>query len=152
VDNDVSLIIDRTALIENILNQIIHGYTSPRKDAFEFFWNVVLDSSVMQLGSKIKVAMAISQELNAKLDENSLHKVISYRNAFAHHDTNAHPVITFGKAGDDQINYMLHIMKSSGKIKKECRNKALIEFNNNYKKAKESLIVFLDTIKELHSK
>ena len=149
VNNDVSQIISRTALIENILNQVIHAHTAPRKDAFEFFWNVLLDSSVMPLGSKIKVAMAISQELKFKLEKNALHKVISYRNAFAHHDLDAHPVNVVGKTPDeDKLQNMLHIMKSSGVIEKKCRIEALEDFNKNYNTAKESLVTLLKVIKK----
>lgn len=38
-------VIDRTALIENIINQIIEAFCQPRKEPFMFFWNVILDSS-----------------------------------------------------------------------------------------------------------
>ena len=66
--DDVIQVINRTALIENLLNQVIEKYSCPRKEVFEFFWDVVLDSSIMSLGAKVKVAMAISQELAVKFD------------------------------------------------------------------------------------
>ena len=147
--DDVSQIISRTALIENILNKVIHAHTKPRKDAFEFFWNVLLDCSVMPLGSKVKVAMAISQEYKFKLDKNALHNVISYRNAFAHHDVDAHPVYVVEKTPDeDKLQHMLQIMKSSGAIERKCRKEALDEFNKYYSLAKESLVTLLKVIKK----
>ena len=80
-ESDVANVIDRTALIENILSQVIEAYCEPRKDRFRFFWSVLLDSSIMPMGSKTKAAMAIAQEMRFKLDQNSLHNVVSLRNA-----------------------------------------------------------------------
>lgn len=61
-DTDLVSVVNRTATIENILNQVIENYFSPRKELKIFFWDVLLDSSVMALGSKVKVAMAIAQK------------------------------------------------------------------------------------------
>ncbi|MCG2750383.1 MAG: hypothetical protein L6301_00885 [Desulfobacteraceae bacterium] len=150
--NDVSQVIDRTDLIENILNQIIEKYTSPRKDAFEFFWTILLDSSIMPLGSKIKVVMAISQRIKFKLNSDPLHKVVSYRNAFAHHGLNAHPTVLVGKTPEeDELQYILHIIKQSGKTERKSREAALDEFNANYETAKKALVDLLDSVKQLES-
>lgn len=132
MDNDVSKVIDRTALIENILNQIILNYSAPRKDAFSFFWDILLDSSIMALGSKVRVAMAISQELKIKLKQDSLHKVLSYRNAFAHHSLNSHPTLAIGKTPeDDRSFYSLQVITNSGNTERKSREDALEEFNDN---------------------
>ena len=148
MDNDVSQVINRTAVIENMLNQVILNYASPRKDAFEVFWNVLLDSSIILLGSKVKVAMAISQQLNIKLDRDSLHKVLSYRNAFAHHALDSHPTVVMGKTPDeDELHYVLHIISQSGKTQRKRRDVALDEFNDSYEVAKKSLVELLNAIK-----
>ena len=148
MDNDVSQVIDRTDLVENLLNQVIHKYSSPRKEAFDFFWNILLDSSIIPLGSKIKLVMAISQELDIKLKHDSLHKIVSFRNAFAHHSLNSHQTIFVGKNPDeDQHYYMLQIITQSGKTKRIRREEALREFNNHYEIAKESLVELLEKIK-----
>jgi len=147
MDNDVSKVIDRTALIENILNQIILNYSAPRKDAFSFFWDILLDSSIMALGSKVRVAMAISQELKIKLKQDSLHKVLSYRNAFAHHSLNSHPTLAIGKTPDDDRSfYSLQVMTNSGKTERKSREDALKEFNNHFEIAKKSLLELRDAI------
>lgn len=73
-------VIDRAALIKNIINQVIAGYCKPRKDAWGFMWSVVLDTSVMSLGAKIKVIMGVAHEMEFKLEKNSLHRVIALRN------------------------------------------------------------------------
>lgn len=148
MDNDVSQVIDRTYIIENILNQVILNYCSPRKEAFEFFWNILLDSSIVSLWSKIRAAMAISQRLRVKLNQDSLHKVVSFRNAFAHHGLNSHPTVDVGKTpDDDECHYMLQIIKQSGKMERKSRKDALEEFNKYYEIAKASLIELRDAIK-----
>jgi hypothetical protein len=147
-DRGLADIIDRTALIENILNQVIETFCEPRREPFMFFWNVILDSSVMPMGSKVKVAMAIAQELKFKLDQNSIHNVVSLRNAFAHQPTNAHQVLVAGKTpAEDAIHPQLQILSSSGKISRKRRRDALAEFNSSYKRAKESLVGLLKTAK-----
>jgi len=148
LDSDVSQVIDRTALIENMLNQVIHGYTSPRKDRFDFFWNILLDSSTMSLASKAKVVRAIAREVGVKMDEEPLRKVMEYRNAFAHHSVNSHPTLVVGKNPEvDQHHFMLYIFRMSGKTDKETRNEALLKFNKSYEAAKESLAGLLDVVK-----
>jgi len=147
--NDVNEVINRTALIENLLNQVIMGYSSPRKDAFLFFWEVLLDSSVLPLGSKVKAVLAISQELGVKLNQDILHKVVSYRNAFAHHATDAHPVLAVGKTPEEDTSYnMLYILKASGKIQKIRREDAFEEFNKYYAEAREKLVEIIQLIND----
>lgn len=147
-NKDVIQVIDRTALIENVLNQIIEKYCKPRKEAFYLFWSVILDSSIIQLGAKVKIAMAISQELDVKLDQNALHQLISYRNAFAHHAINSHPTVVMGKIPEDnELYYSLQVIKQSGKIEKKRRGEAIEEFNKYFEQAKCSLLNLLEAIK-----
>jgi len=147
MDRDVSKVIDRTALIENLLNQVIVNFTAPRKDAFPFFWDILLDSSIMPLGSKVKVAMAISQKVNVKMKRDSLHKILSYRNTFAHHNLNSHPTLAVGKTpDDDKAFYSLQVIKNSGKTERKSREAALEEFNKHFDIAKETLVELLDAV------
>lgn len=148
--NDLTYIIDRTANIENLLDQIIVNFLCPRKEAFFFFWSVILNSSIMTLGAKVTTVMAIAQECNYKLNQNSLHSVISFRNAFAHNSTNAHPEIMVGVEPEDtEIHYTLRIVKSSGKTEVKKREHALEEFNKAFKNAKESLLPLRDITKAI---
>jgi hypothetical protein len=117
-----------------------------------FFWNVVLDSSIMSMGSKVKVAVAIAQEINVKLDQKSIHSVMSLRNAFAHHPSNSHPVLVVGKTfAEDESHYQLQILSNSGELSTKRRKDALDEFNSSYDLAKSSLVGLLDTIKASRS-
>lgn len=144
---DLIDVIDRTATIENILNQIIENYCAPKKDRFAFFWDVLLDSSIMPIGSKAKVAMAVAQQLNFKLDKDAIHNLIALRNAFAHHQTGAHPVLLIGKTeADDSMQFELQVISSSGHITRTKRNEAYARFNESYTKARLSLVALLKRI------
>lgn len=103
---DLVDVVDRTALIENLLNQVIEDYCAPREDRRRFLWDVVLDSSIMPIGSKAKVAMAVAQKLQYKLDQQAIHDVMALRNAFAHHKTGSHPVFRVGKtAAENELHF-----------------------------------------------
>lgn len=151
-DADLEQVIDKTALIENILNQVIETYLGPRNEVRQFLWDILLDSSILPLGSKVKVAIAIAQKLRVKFDQSALHSVVSLRNAFAHHATNAHPVIKVGKTPDtDQLHYTLQVIRNSGRVIQKRREEALSEFSASYAKAKESLLSLLDALNKSHS-
>jgi hypothetical protein len=141
MDNYVNQVLDRTDLIENLLNQVIEKYCAPRREVNHFFWHVLLDSSIMPLGSKIKVSMAIAQEVGFKVKSNPLHKVVSLRNAFAHHGISSHPTLVVGKTPEeDEMKYYLQIITQSGKTERKNREEALEEFNSAYTSAKKLLI------------
>ena len=145
---DLIHVVDRTALIENILNQIIEAFCEPRKDRFMFFWNVILDTSIMPTGSKVKVASAIAQEMDTKIEQNALHTVMSLRNAFAHNQTDSHPVLVVGKTQEeDEMHFQFQILSNSGKLSHKRRKDALEEFNSAYTIAKASLLDLLEVIK-----
>ena len=146
-DPDVVDVIDRTALIENVLNQIIAGYCAPRKAAEEFMWSVVLDSSVMPLGSKIKVALAVAHELEFRLNRDALHKVVALRNAFAHHATTAYPAINLGARPEQTTTHFeLWVLEGSGKIARLKRHEAFADFNRAYRAARQSVAALKDLV------
>jgi len=146
--SDLVHVVDRAALIENILNQVIEDFCEPRKEQVMFFWNVILDSSIMPMGSKVKVASAIAQELHFKLEQDALHKVMALRNAFAHHKTESHPVISVGKTeADSKIHYELHVLSNSGKLSRKRREDALTEFTAAFRLATESLVALKAAIR-----
>jgi hypothetical protein len=143
---DLIHVVNRTALLENLLNQVIERFCKPKEREQYFFWNVVLDSSIMPLGSKARVAMAIAQIMRKKLDQNSIHTVIALRNAFAHHKTSAHPVMSVGaEPGTSEVRYEHQVINSSGKVTRKRRESALTEFNSAYDTARESLIALRDS-------
>jgi hypothetical protein len=141
IHGDLVEVVDKTALIENVINQVIVGFCKPRREAGEFMWNVVLDTSVISLGAKVKVTLAIAHELQYELDKNALHRVVALRNAFAHHATDAFPVLSVGKSQSEDRQYnMLWILEGTGKVARLKRHEALEDFRKFYRKAKQSLV------------
>lgn len=150
---DLERVIARTAVIENMLNQVVTNYCVPRQGLYRFYWNVLLDSSVMPMGSKVKVAMAISQMVKQKLNRDALHKVMSLRNAFAHHGLDSHPVFYAGKNPDDHaVTYYLHLLDHQGRLSRIARADAVAQFDAAYSSAKESLKALLVVIKSEQAK
>jgi hypothetical protein len=143
--NDINAVVDSTAHIENLLDQIITNFTCPRADARLFFWQIMLDGSILSLGGKIKVVMAISQICDYKIDQNALHIVIAYRNAFAHQRTDSNPSDVGGADLEEgERHYMLHIINNSGKTEMKKRAQALDEFNKAFLQAEASLKPLLE--------
>jgi hypothetical protein len=140
MDNDVAIVIDRTDLIENIIDQIITKYVSPRKEIYTFFRIVVLNHSIISLGGKVKLVKLIAKDIGSELDVQPIYMVLRYRNAFAHHRLQSHPTIMVGKNPDeDKSEYQLVVMTNS-KVVRESRETALKKFNENYILAKDKLI------------
>lgn len=116
------------------------NFFAPQKRTSSFFWEVLLDSSIMPTGSKVKAAMAIAQKVKYKLDQKALHGVMSLRNAFAHHKVDSHPMLTVGRNPESgQVYYRLQIVSNSGSVSQKRRDHAFAEFNSSYATAKESL-------------
>jgi hypothetical protein len=138
--SDLVIVIDRSANIEKLMTRIIFSYCSPRQDARPFMWNIMLDSSVMTLGAKAKVVMAIAQELNFKFEKDALHRVLDLRNAFAHHATDANFNMGMGPDGETEFFYEFWVLRSSGKLEKKKRQQAFEEFNKAYVIAQQSLV------------
>ena len=150
---DVVDVIDRAAVIENIINQVIVDYCKPRKEAWEFMWSIVLDTSVMSLGAKVKVVMAVSHEVGFSLEKNALHRVIALRNAFAHHASYAHPVLAIGRTPEEDTSYLqFWVLEGSGKISRVKRHEAFVEFNAAYSKARESLVQLKNMVHERYER
>lgn len=148
--NDLTQVVMRTALIENLLNQAIQGFCAPRKEAAPFFWGILLDSSIIPLAGKIKATLAIAHEIRFEIDGNPLHKLMSYRNAFAHNKIDSHPtLIVREKREEDEMRLVLEIISASGKVRRVARERALVEFNEHHQKAKASLRSLIDEIESL---
>jgi hypothetical protein len=152
-DTDVVDVIDHAALVENILNQIIVDYCAPRQGAFEFMWSVVLDTSVMSFGGKVKVVMAVAHEMHFKLNRDAVHKVMALRNAFAHHASHAHPVLVVGRKPEESTsNRQLWVLEGSGRISRIKRDEAVSEFNVAYRAARDSLVQLRALVREKHKR
>jgi hypothetical protein len=148
MDNDVSQVIDRTDLIENLLNQIIVKFLSPKEEVFPFFWNVFLDGSMISFGTKFRLVILIAKEIEIKIDQEAIRTVMTLRNAFAHHGLQSHPTYIVGKTTDEDMqSYQLQVITSS--LKRIPRLEALEQFYENYDSAKKTLV---EMIKALDNK
>ena len=142
-------VIDGTAHIENLLNQVIEGYCGPRRARFDFFWTVLLDSSIMPLGSKVRAVSAIAQDLKSRFDPGPLHKVLPLRNAFAHNSTTSHPLFVVGKIPEENsAHYQFSVITHSGKVTRTKRETAIEEFRVAYAASKASLGLLIAKVKE----
>jgi hypothetical protein len=130
-------VIDGTAFIEGVMDQIIEGYCQPRPGAFSLFWNVLLNTSVLPLGSKVKVVSAIAQDMGLPLERNAIHDLVALRNAFAHNAVESHPTLEFGQ--DSEVRYAFTVIKNSGRVSKQSRSEAFQSFGSAYAQAQKSL-------------
>lgn len=146
-ESDVSYVINRTATLENIMNQIIYAYCQPSKNADNFFWDVILDSSIMSLGAKVKAVCAIAFQSSFKMDSAVFHKAISLRNAFAHHSVDAHQMYIAGREkGTGESISMLQVLKSNGNLELMERRSARARFELEYTNARAILVKLMTHI------
>lgn len=137
---DLVKVVNRASLIENLMDQVISEYCAPREHARFFMSEIILNTSVMTLGAKAKVVMAVAQTLDFKIDKDAILQVISLRNAFAHHATNANPVVVFSGKPEENYSYLsFWLLNSSGEIEMVKRHEAFEKFNAVYSLARESL-------------
>ena len=145
-------VIDQTAYIENLMTQVIEGFCKPAQKRSWFFRSVLLNSSIMPLGGKVRAAPAIAQHLKFKVDASQLYNVLSLRNAFAHHKTSSHPLLVVGKTPEvGSAHYQLQIISSSGRVTGKKREEALAEFRAAYKVANANMEEFIRIVEE-HNK
>ena len=146
---DLVTVINRADMIENFFNQIISDFIGTRKDQWSFMWHVLLDTSIMPLAAKQKVVMAIALEMGFKLQKNPLIMVIQLRNSFAHHRTDAHPILVLGKTREEDRMYsQFYTVNSDGVLQKRKRHEAFEDFNKYYRIAKAQLIELLNLVNE----
>lgn len=146
---DLVHVINQAGHIENLFNQIIHDYCAPREHAWYFMWSVVLDTSVMPLGNKLKVVMAVAHELKFKLTKEALYKVIQLRNSFAHNTTYAHQVLVIGRTDEETTTHNeFHTLDSNGALKISKRHEAFELFNKNYEISQAELGILVKLVKD----
>lgn len=142
--DDLGTILNRTALVEAVMDQVIESFCRPRRSAYKFFVQVLLHSSTLSLGAKAKLITAIAQEVGHPVSKDEIHRVIALRNAFAHHPLDSHPTFRFGI--DEQIRYELAVINSSGSVKRTDRTDALVEFNKIQPIALRSIYSLRDAV------
>lgn len=148
MENDLSTVIDRTWILEGKINDLIEYFVAPRSGTLDFFYNVLLDTSIISLGAKVKIVMAISQELDVKIKQDAFHKVVSIRNAFAHTGQKSNPAVFLKEDGSlSDTDYVLKIVKNTGKIESMTRSNAMRQFEKKYQIALKSISSLLEAAK-----
>ena len=109
--------------IEYQLNCIIENFFIPSQNT-GFFSNVLLNSSVVSFGSKIKVIKTICNYKNTIFDPKKLHRLNSIRNIFAHEGTFVDTTV-----GDFQL---IDELQSGGKYKTYKLKELFEEFRSLY--------------------
>jgi hypothetical protein len=123
-------VIDRLLEIEHRINEKIVNHFSP-KDKTEFT-QVMLNSSVLDMGSKIKVLSNIGTLDNKGLEK--IRKMCSIRNGFAHAPIlTAHKIVITEKGIDDvdvgaTSKDIVSVMNARGKIEAKNAFDELVKF------------------------
>ncbi|ASV29002.1 hypothetical protein [Maribacter cobaltidurans] len=133
-------IINSSITIENIISSILLGYFRP--DNVIVFAAVMLNSSVIHFGGKLKVLNAIG--VDRKVLE-KLQKMGSIRNSFAH--TNEVENFGFYFSKDTAApKTLLSVMNSRGDIKNKNPLELYEEFEILYNDVYQELKVFLSNL------
>ena len=142
--DELGSILNRTALMEAVMDEVIESFCRPRRSSYRFFVQVLLHSSTLSLGSKAKLMSAIAQEVNFSINKDEIHKVIHLRNAFAHHPLDSYPTFRFGE--DENIRYELAVIDSSGSVTRTDRVEALAKFNEVHPRALKVIHALRDAV------
>lgn len=122
-------VIERFIRVEESINKIILDYFKP--DNKEIFISVVLNSSILTIGSKIKILVNIGVE-NSTIDK--IRKLSAIRNGFAHTliinqiYINVPSKSESEKTIEKNVISIINVMNSSGKIIKKNAHEYLTEY------------------------
>jgi hypothetical protein len=149
---DLAAVIDGAAIIELLFDQVILLFYQPQQQ--EHFSALVLSSSVLPLGTKLKIVSGIAAQKKHTLSNDSIHRVLELRNAFAHHSTGANVEIQMPSidsevsiifdenlrpTSDSPLKYFLHVVDGKGRVKKTARDEALSQFQKHQPLARKEL-------------
>src|SRR3989344_215226 len=134
VERKTGAVVELTKDIELKLDNLILDYIIPKNIGFTR--DIILNSSILTTGNKIKILKNICNKLNVKQDFADLHKLVNIRNVFAH----GKPFVE----GEDEI-FRLFEIKGDGKTNKVELDKLHDKFINLFNQQTQMLI-------KLHSK
>ena len=151
--NEVAVVGDvvtKTKHIEYTTNCIISNFLgchnlSPDKVAF--FTNVVLNSSVINLGAKIKIIKTICNTLDINgqdYDIGDLHALLKYRNLFAHESDYMED--------SEQWTSVMDLLESSGQYKTKTMETWYKKFLDYYAKVDKNITLLNERIAKLSEK
>jgi hypothetical protein len=131
--------IERLQQIEWRINRIIIEHFKPEdKDSFE---KIVLNSSIMDFGSKLKILININSKYKSQSE--NIRKLAAIRNGFAHAKISDIIHILADKVDEETFNLShetetrIEIMNSQGELKIKNAYEYLVEFWELYHKIKD---------------
>lgn len=138
-------VLDRFISIERTIDFIIMAYINSEKA--NFVRDVLLNSSIINFWSKIKLLKNISKEKNIEIKDKNLwsdlHELCNLRNAFAHCEWNYHINVRLSKEKSDPaevtLNEMFSIVSNNWEIKNEKISDALNRFCSLQDKMKDRI-------------
>lgn len=135
-------IIDSFQEIEYRINSKIVDFFKPTEEAT--FKKVVLNSSILDIGSKLKILWNIGIRDKNLVD--NIRKLAAIRNGFAHVSISEQVNISIDDGKEDGIDSIslvvesiIKVMNSNGEIKPKIAFDYLVEFSNLYEKIREGL-------------
>ena len=134
IERKTGKVVEMTKDIEGRLDDIILEYITPKNMGFTR--DIVLNSSLISLGNKVKILKNICDQLNEEQDFKDLHKLVNIRNIFAH----GKPFVE----GEDEI-FRLFKIEGDGKTSTNELDTLHAEFINLFNQQMQMLI-------KLHSK
>lgn len=137
-NEQVGDVINKLKWIEYSLDRIIENHVGPKDTCF--FHGIILNSSVISFGVKLKIIKTICEMKNVKYDFNNLHKLSTLRNIFAHESS-------YWDLTEQKIENMYKIdeLRSDGKRVSHILQQKYDEFLEIYETESEN-------IKELNKK
>lgn len=129
-------ILNITVQIEDLVDDILMEYFQPNDRGI--FGNVVLNSSIMHFGGKLKMLKSIG--IDAETYSN-LQKIGSIRNAFAHTNISHSMTMTFDPEIDTgaKVIDVINVMTSNGEIRSKDPYCYMVEFLGLYKQVEPVL-------------
>ncbi|PIB27877.1 hypothetical protein [Maribacter sp. 4G9] len=138
-------VVNISVQIEDLIDDILIEYFQPSDR--RTFLNVLLNSSVMHFGGKLKVLRSIGIDGGIY---SSLQRIGSIRNAFAHTNISHSMTITWDPESDAKtdVKDVINVMNSNGEIKSKDPYSYMVEFLELYKQVEPVLKKMRDDIFE----
>lgn len=142
-------VIQRAIHIEENINHIIYHYFKPENSGQ--FLSIVLNSSIMHYGGKLKVlkSIGIDKSIYSKLQQ-----LGSIRNAFAHTPLNMQTTYSYGDNEEATVETRdnISVMNSQGEIISKVPYEYLVEFLDLYNAVEPVLFQMFHKYRALNEK
>lgn len=136
-------VIEKTKHIEYILNCIIGNFVSPKEVGF--FDNIILNSSIIPIGVKVKIIKTICKIHNEDYNLDNLHKLINLRNLFAHESS-------YVDSYDQGMLVKINELKNDGSYNEKEFEETYKRFLKIYLEVKKGIIKLNEKLTKIEGK